>query len=263
MQTPRFDMLNDATVSGLLDEQGNWDEEILHDLFEPVDIRRILATPVSLQFKDTWRWVGDLRGMYSVKNGYQLLTSQSMAVELNVAFSAWDRLWKLPVSPKVKNLLWRCARNIVPVRDVLKQKHVYIGGGCPLCANAVETVEHLFCMCEVASQVWGVRNDRVWKNVITRIENISLQIQSLQLNWMESFLNPNVNEPVNIPIVWFPPPQGFLKCNVDAAIFDDGAGYGAVLRDHQGRFVAARCDRLTSIRDPFLAEALAVKEALS
>nr|GMD56476.1 uncharacterized protein LOC109159798 [Ipomoea batatas] len=35
-------------------------------------------------------------------------------------------------------------------------------------------------------------------------------------------------------IQWSPPSSGRLKCNVDAAIFGDRAGFGAVIRDHQG-----------------------------
>lgn len=41
------------------------------------------------------------------------------------------------------------------------------------------------------------------------------------------------------------------------------ANYGEVIRDHQGLFVAAKCARIDSDRDPLLAEALAVKEALA
>ncbi|XP_031101990.1 uncharacterized protein LOC116005896 [Ipomoea triloba] len=125
----RVTELYDATVSSLLDEQGKWDLEILHDLFKPEDVPRILATPISLALSDSWRWRRDIRGVYTVKHGYQLLTNQRMDVGQTAAFSAWDKLWKLPVSPKVKNFLWRCARNIVPVREVLKQRHVWIGGG--------------------------------------------------------------------------------------------------------------------------------------
>nr|GMC46444.1 uncharacterized protein LOC109173479 [Ipomoea batatas]GMC56510.1 uncharacterized protein LOC109173479 [Ipomoea batatas]GMC56511.1 uncharacterized protein LOC109173479 [Ipomoea batatas] len=97
--------LNDATVNSLFDEQGKWDLEILHDLFEPDDIPRILATPISHEISDSWRWRGDIRGVYTVKHGYQLLTNHYMDVNPTIVFSAWDKLWKLPVPPKVKNFL--------------------------------------------------------------------------------------------------------------------------------------------------------------
>jgi len=33
---------------------------------------------------------------------------------------------------------------------------------------------------------------------------------------------------------WSPPPLGSIKCNVDAVVFGDGAGFGAVVRDRAG-----------------------------
>nr|GMD04156.1 pentatricopeptide repeat-containing protein At1g30610, chloroplastic isoform X1 [Ipomoea batatas] len=39
--------------------------------------------------------------------------------------------------------------------------------------------------------------------------------------------------------VWVSPSVGMVKCNVDAALFDDISGVGAVIRDHAGHFVAA------------------------
>ncbi|XP_019199894.1 PREDICTED: uncharacterized protein LOC109193508 [Ipomoea nil] len=53
-----------------------------------------------------------------------------------------------------------------------------------------------------------------------------------------------------------------MKCNVDAALFTDGAGFGAVVRSHEGRFIAAKGGRLGCIQDPLLAEAYAVEQAL-
>lgn len=167
-----------------------------------------------------------------------------------------------------------------------------------MCANANETVEHLFCGCAVARQLWGVndvlqgeslcafmdttlclpnddraihmaavfwvlwsaRNDKVWKDGNWTLEGLRMQVQSLLLCYNTAY---GSHAPVVanvIPMSLFPPPHGTLKCNLDAAIFDDGAGYGAIIWDHQGLFVAAKSARLGCDRDPLLAEALAVKE---
>ncbi|XP_019199513.1 PREDICTED: uncharacterized protein LOC109193110 [Ipomoea nil] len=66
-----------------------------------------------------------------------------------------------------------------------------------------------------------------------------------------------------MPTQWVPPPENKLKCNVDAALFVDGAGFAAVIRDHNGSFVAAKKGRLGSERDPYVAEALAVSATLT
>ncbi|CAH9096228.1 unnamed protein product, partial [Cuscuta epithymum] len=56
-----------------------------------------------------------------------------------------------------------------------------------------------------------------------------------------------------------------IKCNFDAAIFPQTrqVGYGIILRDDQGKFIAARNGFLNCHQDPLLAESMACKEALS
>lgn len=65
------------------------------------------------------------------------------------------------------------------------------------------------------------------------------------------------------PEQWVPPPHGRLKCNVDAAISGNGVAFGVVLRDADGRFIAACNGSLLCDKDPYVAEAMAVKEALT
>lgn len=45
-------------------------------------------------------------------------------------------------------------RHILPVREVLKSKRMWIGGGCPLCTSEVETISHILCECPIARQLW-------------------------------------------------------------------------------------------------------------
>ncbi|XP_019150111.1 PREDICTED: uncharacterized protein LOC109146914 [Ipomoea nil] len=92
--------LRHATVIGLLDEHGRWDGDILRDIFHSDDIPRILATPVSTHLKDCWRWPGDLRGKYTVQNGYRLLARERVQPTVDVAFHAWKTLWAAQTPPK-------------------------------------------------------------------------------------------------------------------------------------------------------------------
>ena len=64
---------------------------------------------------------------------------------------------------------------------------------------------------------------------------------------------------------WSPPPVGSLMVNVDAAIFTASRqmGAGIVVRDHMGSCIAASCSSIAAITVPELAEALAVRLALS
>lgn len=106
---------------------------------------------------------GFKRNVYS--EAWFLLKTQNMGVDEDNVFSTWNNLWKLPIPLKDKNFLWKCARSTIPVKEVLKQKHVQIGGGCPLCTCAFETTEYLFCSCEVACQAWGESDVLQWKTL--------------------------------------------------------------------------------------------------
>ncbi|XP_019179038.1 PREDICTED: uncharacterized protein LOC109174248 [Ipomoea nil] len=302
LHTPSTEYLQEARVGGLMDNQGRWDREVIRDLFVAEDVHRILATPVNILHKDVWRWVGDSKGRYTVRLGYQLLTNSTMQHDAYGDFRAWKKLWALPIPPTVKNFLWRCARDILPVRENLRRKRVWIGGGCPMCNHEAETAQHLFCECVFASTVWEAvdvlqgrqllsfmdhtignsptltavklaavfwtiwkcRNDVVWNaKVVSTLEAINRARQS-QVIWASAYSKaPRATRVAENAGVWVPPADGTLKCNIDAAIFAEGASFGAVIRDHTGGFVAAKSGWLGGVNDPFLAEVIAAKEALT
>jgi hypothetical protein len=60
---------------------------------------------------------------------------------------------------------------------------------------------------------------------------------------------------------WVPPPEDWVKANVDAAIFAHSGkmGVGCVIRDHNGTFLAATSQVIDRVSEPELAEALAVR----
>lgn len=64
---------------------------------------------------------------------------------------------------------------------------------------------------------------------------------------------------------WSPPPEGSVFINTDAAIFSSSRqmGVGVVIRNHLGEFVAACSELLNEVTAPEIAEALAVRCALS
>jgi hypothetical protein len=66
-------------------------------------------------------------------------------------------------------------------------------------------------------------------------------------------------------VPWTPPPAGNLLINVDAALFSSSKsmGAGVVIRDHNGDCVAACCNSFPNVIIPELAEAMAVRFALS
>nr|GMD58866.1 uncharacterized protein LOC109164092 [Ipomoea batatas] len=59
----------DEEVHNLLDSNGEWDLDLLRDIFSDQDIHRIINTPVSPLHPDSWYWKDDLKGAYTVRHG--------------------------------------------------------------------------------------------------------------------------------------------------------------------------------------------------
>lgn len=61
------------------------------------------------------------------------------------------------------------------------------------------------------------------------------------------------------------PSANWLKCNIDASVFDDGniLGRGYVVRDSTGSVIAVRATLLPGGGDAFAAEAMSCREVLS
>ncbi|XP_043810985.1 uncharacterized protein LOC122723271 [Manihot esculenta] len=65
--------------------------------------------------------------------------------------------------------------------------------------------------------------------------------------------------------VWSPPPQGWIKVNIDASLNSQRSslGFGCVVRDTNGRFMAAKAGCFCSQMEVKCAKAMAFREALS
>ncbi|XP_031094369.1 uncharacterized protein LOC115998848 [Ipomoea triloba] len=112
--------------------------------------------------------------------------------------------------------------------------------------------------------MWKVRNDKVWNDREWTLSMIVAQVEALVLSWKQAYHSTTPQGNSHSPIKWFPPSAGYLKCNIDAALLEDCMGFGAVLGDHEGKFITACVGRYMSCsRDPYIAETMAVKEALT
>jgi ribonuclease HI len=62
-----------------------------------------------------------------------------------------------------------------------------------------------------------------------------------------------------LPSIWEKPKEDFMKVNFDGAFHEatGTGGWGFIIRNHRGEFVAAGAGRLSHLRDPLHAETLA------
>lgn len=115
--------------------------------------------------------------------------------------------------------------------------------------------------------IWLNRNKRVWRNKQQPSVVVVQEAHCSLLEWKEVRKQDNVPrsrvQPHNSG--WKKQEVGLKKCNVDAGLFpEDGkVGYGCVVRDDTGRFVAGMQGLLIGLFSPSVAEAMGIREALS
>lgn len=120
----------------------------------------------------------------------------------------------------------------------------------------------LFCW-----SIWNRRNKWVWDRVNGSVFGVKSAAMNLLSDWraaqqVGSKCKPNIQSACKH---WSRPPQGWVKVNVDAAVFPEQncSGMGGVIRDEYGKFLRARSRRVDAVLLPREAEALSLKEALS
>lgn len=146
--------LENINVQSLMDEsRSKWDEEILSELFNERDGMFIQQVPIPLRGrKDSWYWMLEDRGNFSVKSCYRQLRGEVECIDKDF----WRKLWNMKLPGKVINLVWRAARDVLPTSIALRSKQVDIEANCTWCKHGPETVIHVLFECAFAVEVWGM-----------------------------------------------------------------------------------------------------------
>ena len=125
--------------------RGGAEEEQYTNLISELSLVTCSDTP------DSWSWELDASGLFTVKS----LRQQADSVALPCG--AMSINWVCFVPKKVNVLIWRLALNRLPTRDNLDRKGIELGSTlCLFCDANVETANHVFFTCGLASQVLNV-----------------------------------------------------------------------------------------------------------
>lgn len=142
----------DATISEMRiweDGRWRWKFEWQRNLLERelprvVDmVKQIGSFSPKLGVCDSWCWVKDGSGVYSVKSAYVELQGNLGVVERTV----FSRIWRAKAPSGQKALAWRIIINRVQTRvDLLKRNALPVNASvlCGLCASDEENCGHLF-----------------------------------------------------------------------------------------------------------------------
>jgi hypothetical protein len=66
----------------------------------------------------------------------------------------WELIWKIPLPTRIRNFMWRLARDIIPTRCTLRKRGVTLDTVCPLCFDSEESSQHLFMYCPLSRRIW-------------------------------------------------------------------------------------------------------------
>ncbi|XP_019151064.1 PREDICTED: uncharacterized protein LOC109147861 [Ipomoea nil] len=221
IQTEMPEELRHAKVAGLIDEQTNmWDPYILSDLFIPEDVNRILRIPVSPGYGDSWYWLGDPNGIYSVKNAYRNIMGLPITNIITDSFPAWLTA-----------------------------------------ALAILTEEQSGTLVAVLYHLWQSRNSAVWDKSLPHPAGLWRRASAAMGSYRHANHRPALPAPHGPEHAHHARPRCFVDASFRHATGE--ASYGVVLLSPDGSFIAARNRILPICFSPFMAEAMACKEALS
>jgi hypothetical protein len=145
----------DALVLDLIDaESRQWNKELISACFDRSVAQQIYSIPLSFRLppdKLIWHW--EKNGEYSVRSAYHSLCDEKARMQPGPSnpqrSKLWKEIWRAPVPNKVRNFMWRLAKDILPTRKNLHKKGITLDILCPLCHNEVESAKHLFMHCDL------------------------------------------------------------------------------------------------------------------
>ncbi|CAN1246524.1 Putative ribonuclease H protein At1g65750 [Linum grandiflorum] len=171
----------DLRVSALIQPTGDdWDEVRVRSLFHEREAEEILAMPVCGEVADEIVWHHSRHDDYTVRSAYRLLIDRCVSMEGMQVAGPWKMLWNLKLPPKIKHLVWRVLRNLLPTRQNLRAQHVSIPSHCGTCSKAFESTWHLFVECEMARDYWEAAGGRLGSrafgvSILTRCTYLSIR----------------------------------------------------------------------------------------
>ncbi|KAH9778582.1 reverse transcriptase domain-containing protein [Citrus sinensis] len=182
-----------------------------------------------------------------------------------------------PICSAVNESIFHCLVDCVLAKSCWFMSSLGLDGSC---FSFVEWMEQIFTQCRkedcklvvmVCWRLWLNRNDKVWNGHSSSARSLVNAAGHYLFSWQEAkrknFITVEEEQEQlgHGSVCWGKPPQGWLKCNVDAGVFSSQSrcSFRGVIRDSGGAFIAAKCQSFPGLFRPREAEALAVREALS
>ncbi|KAF7802500.1 reverse transcriptase [Senna tora] len=256
-----------ATVNELiLPESKSWNTQMIYQSFDTLVAEEILKIPLSRRrVEDGWMWVYSNNGSFTVKTAYKAAhQSYSDSNRWGVYKGVWKRVWNMNVPSKIRNFVFWQNKGL---------RFEDVGG------NGISLIDwfqgqlqslnnrEIATYCILASKIWQRRNSVVHGSApycLSKIWDDTQRMVELIKEGDEA--SPITHNHTDSPTTgWQAPSSWFVfKLNVDASLrMNERGRIGCVIRDSNGRCIAAMTKKIQGVVDVVQLEALAVYEGLS
>lgn len=109
----------------------------------------------------------------TTKYAYRLICSRNDANLVSMV--NWKALWRLPLPQRVLLFGWKCLKNVVLVRTVVKSKISSLDDKCPICGKEEESIGHALMRCDFArASSFGLQWDLFSNSLSNSIHSANL-----------------------------------------------------------------------------------------
>ena len=189
--TTRTDLgLGNRVVSLINHENGEWRTTLVQHTFLPHEAEEILSIPLSpLNLDDSLVWAKTPNGCFTVKSAYRAavkcLTEAKGDEEAPECLdnsrmtTIWRTIWDLKCPNKIKHLLWRACRGILPTKKCLMHRKIMKDDCCDIFGES-ETSSHCLWSCILAKETWRGLGFNIDNSVPSPVEFLDVFWQLLE-----------------------------------------------------------------------------------
>jgi hypothetical protein len=117
-------------------------------------------------------------GVYTVRSAYNYFVNSVESQDNAGIAGNWQQIWRAKIPPRVKNLLWRIGRNVLPTRVRLNSRGIQCPENCAICNDGVEDSIHVLFLCPHNMACW--QQEGLWNHINAGL-NISNNIADILL----------------------------------------------------------------------------------
>ncbi|CAN1813110.1 Putative ribonuclease H protein At1g65750 [Linum perenne] len=171
-------------------------------------------------------WGLERDGRFSIRSAYLLITEEESAALDPI----WRLIWRWKGPQRIRQFLWLVAHNRLLTNSERHRRHLAEFGSCQVCPGHEESVLHVLRDCPLASATWELLAIQVW---------VALVGDTLERDRFISHTGPPTR--TGELIAWEPAPPEWVTLNSDGSVISASgqAAAGGLIRDHQGRCLAA------------------------